>query len=595
MRTRRMNLLTLRTAVAHMLLRCSAGAVVAAVLTACGGSTSMPTYDKTIADVTAVIQTEMAASNTTGLSIAIVDGQRVVWARGFGYADKEAGIAAEADTIYEIGSISKTFAATAVMRLAEQGRIDLDQPVSRYVAGFSINQRFADSGPITLRAVLTHHTGIPGDLFNGAFTENAPIDYETWLLQYLKNEYTAAPVGQVLAYSNSAMALLRPAIDAVAPGGFKSYANALFDTMGMSNTSYDLDDRIPRSKLSNAYEAGTKKPLLYGNIQTAGTIRSSVLDMAQYIKMIHAGGLATYGRVLSQASLDEMFRRQNADAPLDFDMGIGLAWFLATYAGGKVVNHEGATPWFHAMVYADPARQIGIVVLSNTSTTDVGAIASQALKSALQEKMGIVPPPRPVPAYSPPDTAWTPAQFAALAGTYVVGAGMGFATAKVDAVAGGLRMEGQPDIWIPRQNGYFSLPDAHADAQATQYKFATVAGRSVISALSGGQESLYGERYDQGTLPAAWVARQGAYTATNINPGGTLWPGTNDVRIVVGADGLLRVTDTLRGDIPIKPVSDTLAFVGGIGRNRGESVRVVTAGGVEQVELWGYRYRKTGP
>ncbi len=574
--------------------------LLALLLALCGcagtGSGTTAPYADTIARMTAHIEEAMAQANVTGLSIALVDGQNVVWSRGFGYADKEANVPARADTIYEIGSLSKTFAATAVMRLVEEGRMDLDRPLAAYVPGFSINQRFPASGPITVRSVLTHHSGIPGDLFNGAFTEGQPFDYDTWLLETLRNESTAAPVGSVLAYSNSAIALLRPAIGSAAPGGFTAYANDLFDRMGMAATSYGLDDRIPREKLSQAYSGGMKMPQLYGNLSTAGSIRSSVADMAQYIKMINAGGAAAGGPVVSRASLDEMFSRQNGDAPLDFDQRIGLTWFLGRpdYYGGRTIEHEGATPWFHSHIRILLDHQLGVIVLSNTSAADVAAVAAKTLEYALQEKKGIAPPPAPLPGYSPPDLSWTQARLQALAGTYVKDLpGMNFGTVAIEAVTGGLRVQGQPDIWIPRLNGYFSYPGTDPGSRRTQFKFQSVAGRSVISLLYEGQEYLYAERYEQGSLPAAWTARQGAYTAVNVNPGSGLWPDTSTMTIEVGADGILRLTGTLRGDIPIKPLTDTLAITGGMGRNRGEGVRVMAVGGEEQIEFWGFRYRRT--
>ncbi len=477
--------------------------ILLALLGLCGctgrGDNPPAPYANTIAQMTVAIEEAMTESNVTGLSIALVDGQNVVWSRGFGYADKEANVPAGADTIYEIGSLSKTLAATAVMRLVDEGRMDLDRPLATYLPAFSINQRFPASGPITVRSVLTHHSGIPGDLFNGAFTDGQPFDYDTWLLDTLRNEYTAAPVGSVLAYSNSAIALLRPAIAAVAPGGFKAYANDLFDRMDMRTTSYELDDRIPRSKLAQAYSGGVKLPLLYGNLSTAGTIRSSVADMAKYIRMIHAGGLAAGGRVLSQASLDEMFTRQNGNAPLDFDQQIGLTWFLGRpdYYGGRQIGPEGATAWFHAQLQILLDHQLGVIVLSNTSEADVAAVAAKTLEYALKEKKGIAPAPVPPPVYSAPDLTFPQAQLQALAGTYVKDiSGMNFGTVTIEAVTGGLRVQGQPDIWISRQNGYFSYPGTGPDSQRVQFKFQSVAGRSVISVRYEGEEFLYMERYE---------------------------------------------------------------------------------------------------
>lgn len=405
------------------------------------GGSSAPTYNSTISRMTTYIQNHMIQNQVTGLSIALVDGQKVVWARGFGYADKEAEVPAGADTIYEIGSLSKTFAAMAIMRLKEEGRIDLDQPLATYLPAFSIHQRFPESGPITIRSVLTHHSGIPGDLFNGAFTEGAPFDYKAWLIEYLRDEYTSAPVGSVWAYSNSAVGLLQPVIENVAPGGFTAYVNDLFDRMGMVNSSYELDARIPLERLSKGYRGGVPRPFLYCNLGTAGSIRSSVLDMAQYIKTIHSGGAGPAGQVISRDSLEEMFTRQNGGAALDFDFPMGLTWFLGKpdYYGGLEVEHEGASAWFHAMIRILVDHQLGVIVLSNTSGADVEAIAAQTLEYALQEKTGLTRPPAPTPPFSPPDTSWIPEEFQALAGAYVKNtSGLGFGTVLVQATTDGL-------------------------------------------------------------------------------------------------------------------------------------------------------------
>src|SRR6202042_2959916 len=104
-------------------------------------------------------------SHTVGLSIALVDGNRTVWARGFGWANRAARLPVTSGTLFQIGSSSKSMAAAAVMQLVEQGRVDLDAPLSRYVPQFRLLPRFPGS-VITVRSVLDMHSGIPGDINN---------------------------------------------------------------------------------------------------------------------------------------------------------------------------------------------------------------------------------------------------------------------------------------------------------------------------------------------------------------------------------------------------------------------------------------------
>jgi len=156
---------------------------VAAPSPAAGGSpvgarSRATNYAPVIARLSRDIPALMAKSREAGLSIALVDGQRVVWARGFGYGDVAARKRTTADTLFHIGSVAKTFTAAAVMQLVERGLVNLDAPLSRYVPGFSLRPRFRGN-VITVRSVLDHHAGIPGTLPRGFITSGRP-DPGTW-------------------------------------------------------------------------------------------------------------------------------------------------------------------------------------------------------------------------------------------------------------------------------------------------------------------------------------------------------------------------------------------------------------------------------
>lgn len=134
----------------------------ALALTVCiAGCSSAPTRPESVGRgdyamiaeyVSTLIRHEMRKRDVAGLSIALVDDQRVVWAEGFGYADKAGNVPASPETVYRAGSISKLFTATAAMQLAERGTLDIDRPLGDYLPGFSIRTRFADAAPVTPRS-----------------------------------------------------------------------------------------------------------------------------------------------------------------------------------------------------------------------------------------------------------------------------------------------------------------------------------------------------------------------------------------------------------------------------------------------------------
>ena len=586
-----------------LLLVILALSLVAVPIWVCSLHKAGTSYSATIEEMTAFIEQKMEEYDVTGLSIALVDGQRVVWAEGFGYADREKGIPATADTIYQIGSISKTITGTAIMQLAEDGLIDIDQPLTEYLPEFSIQPPLSGppGGPINIRTMLTHHSGIPGDLFNGAVTRVPNPGYNEWLLNALHDEYADYPTNFISAYSNSAVTLLGEVVAEVSGQSFEDYTDGLFEQMGMYRSSFFLDKPFLRQNLAQGYYGEEAIELFYLNMWGAGSVYSNVVDMAQYIKMVLADGWSAGGPVLRPDTLAEMLTQQNEGIPLDCGWRQGLIWVLGDpqldYAG-RLCWHNGATLVFRAHLEILLDHQLGVVVLSNSGTAGpvVEEVAKQALKLALQEKAGIDPVAPMPPPYSP-YTTWPQEKLDALAGVYVTGEGYDIVTAVPGALEWIHGAEPAKRL-LPLENGWFALPDS----QEFQIEFNEVSGRDVMvwhGVWSFRVAHLVGEKYEPVAVPAAWHERLGKYEITDLNPEDSAWFVPADLRVVnlsielEEKGGMLVVELQDWGiEIVIEPLTDTLGLIRGLGLDRGGAVQIVMVDGQEHLQLWGNLYKR---
>ena len=184
-----------------------------------------------------LVDLEMSDHEITGISIALIDDQKVIWQKGFGFADLENKIPATPETIYRAGSISKVFTAAATMQLAEQGKIDIDQPLVKALPEFSIKTRFPDAAPVTPRNVMTHHSGLPSNYYRGLFVRN-PDPFES-VLDDIRDEYLSTPPNTVFSYSNLGMALLGASVEKISGQAFNDYMGQhFFQPLGMTRSSF---------------------------------------------------------------------------------------------------------------------------------------------------------------------------------------------------------------------------------------------------------------------------------------------------------------------------------------------------------------------
>jgi len=584
------------------------------LITGCGGRSEgiSPDYSRTISEMTAYIEQQMAKYEVTGTAIALVDDQRVVWAKGFGYADKAAGVPVTGDTIFGIGSTSKTFTAAMIMQLVDQGLVNLDDPLTKYIPRFSLQAPLAPyasaGGPITVRTMLTQHSGIPGDMLGyGVFTSVFHPEFNSRMVDCLQGEYAQFPTDFFFAYSNTAVALLADVIAAASGRSFVDYSNAFLRLLGMNHSSFNRDDPAVATGQTKTYGKGYE--LFDGYIPplAAGSILSSASEMTKYIKMMHAGGLAEGSRVLRPETFEAMVTPQNTAVPLDFDFRIGFIWWLVepdlAYAG-RLCQHGGDTTLSHTACKILRDQKLGVVVLTNTLTGSSikEQIAIKTLQLALEEKTGLRPTTF-TPEYSPM-VSGSADQLDAATGIYLPvlpaealysGALPGMQYDRIDRSGDGLTWTQDAGSSSPvtqalvlRANGRFSA----SDSQETEYEFRTVSGRKVMVAYHNGFRRLNADRYDPVAIPAAWASRVGTYAIVNMDPDYLIrsYPGyserDSDVTLSI-KDGLLRL-----GTLLLAPVSNTKAYKPGLARNLGTAVQIVNVNGEEQLEFGGYRYRK---
>ena len=175
----------------------------------------------------------MRKAGVPALSIALVDDQQLVWAEGFGYADRERRVPATPETVYQVGSITKVINALAAMQFVEQGRMDLDRPITDYLPEFCMHTRWPRAAPITPRALLCHHAGLPTYLLKGFFSDQSLTE----LLRELRDEHLAFEPHTVFNYSHLGSDLLGLAVERLTGLPYaEAVQRQLLEPLGMHNT-----------------------------------------------------------------------------------------------------------------------------------------------------------------------------------------------------------------------------------------------------------------------------------------------------------------------------------------------------------------------
>jgi CubicO group peptidase (beta-lactamase class C family) len=588
-------------------------AIICLFLPACNDSSSssgQTDYSATRAAMIPIIDQAMADNEVVGLAVALVDGDRLVWSQGFGYADAADQVPATDQTLFEIGSVSKTLTAMAVMRQVEAGKLDLDAPLETVLPQFAIGAPLGSypvpAGTITVRSMLTHHTGIPGDLFNGGFSLTQIPDYNERMIEYLRGNYAEFPVNFVWSYSNTATSLLANVIEEVSGRSFEAETQAMFNAMGMLDTTF-YPEPLDLPGRSLGYFDGAPVPFFYVNIPAAGSVVSNVDDMSRYMRTVLGGGTAPDGaRIIGSRTLATMLTPQNSGVALDqHGLSIGLIWVLTdptlAYAG-KLCWHNGATMVFRSHLELLLDHGLGVFVVANSNTADsvVASVARETLKRALTEKTGISPQDTVLPAS--PFVAWDRAALEALAGIYVTDAGYdqieasgegllwtphagpgfddspGTTVAPLDEgePAAGNARAGETVLLRPRADGLFSAEETANVA----YEFSTVSGRMVIMSHTPGLRFLMAERFEPpATVPAAWLARLGRWTPADLDPDDAMnhLPGGAQMDFILRQEnGLLVCVGESDSKIVLEPVSDTVCHVRGLKRGQGGALHALT-------------------
>ncbi|HET9647344.1 MAG TPA: serine hydrolase domain-containing protein [Microlunatus sp.] len=324
--------------------------------------------------IDAGIDAIMRRHAAVGIAVGVVRDGELDTVRSRGLADMDRGTPVTSETVFRIGSITKTFTAVAIMQLAEHGRIDLDAPAARYLRSYALVPFPPGDRPASVRHLLTHTAGIPeviraSNLVHRLFGETVPIGAEVPPLAefYRDGLKCYAEPGTRFSYSDHNFTTLGQIVEDVTGQSLESYLDEhLFAVLGMTSTGLRRDDRL-RARLARGYTIGRHGPRPVKDYElitaAAGGAYSTLTDMARYAVALLDGGANEHGRILSGSSLAAMFEPQYRPDPRV--PGIGLSFWRSESDGQLIVDHGGIVPGFNSEMFLAPAVRVGVLAFTN--------------------------------------------------------------------------------------------------------------------------------------------------------------------------------------------------------------------------------------
>ena len=358
--------------------------------------TNSDTYD----EIDAYVQEQMHRLNIPGVSLAIVEGDKIVHLRGFGRA-RPKGDAPTPQTPFFIGSLTKSFTALAVMQLVEAGKIELDAPVQRYLPWFRVADPQA-SAQITARHLLNQTSGLPMSLGLADLADlDSRLDATERQVRSLSTLELTRSVGSKFEYSNTNYNVLGLIIEAASGESYSDYIQRhIFEPLDMRH-SYTSKAVAQQNGLAmgHRYWFGHPFPALNLSIPPgslpSGQLISSAEDIAHYLIAYLNGGRYGDAQILSEAGIDEVHRPAAEIREMGMSLGhYGMGWISEGTGKSRIVSHSGDVPDFGAFMALVPEQKKGIVLLFNANHAMMKMTLDEVGMGAAQRLAGVPTSPQ---------------------------------------------------------------------------------------------------------------------------------------------------------------------------------------------------------
>ena len=313
-----------------------------------------------------------------GFSIAIVRNDSVIFAKGYGLNDITKKDSVDEKTLFVIASCTKAFTTASLARLVDEGKIQWDDPVTKYLPDFQMYDSWVTK-EITIRDLVTHRSGLAtfsGDiLWLGSNYDAKEVIRRA---RFLK---PTSSFRSKYGYQNIMFSAAGQIIPAVTDTGWQDYIKVhFFDPLGMRRSVTSIRSLIKSDNIAAAHQNhnGEIRTIGYYNVDNvapAAAINSSAIDMAQWIRLQLGKGLFSGKRIFSERGSNEMWTNQTPIGQMNY----GLGWFISYRNGKRTINHGGGMPGMISDVTLVPDDNFGFVLLSNLETGMVAAVRSFVL------------------------------------------------------------------------------------------------------------------------------------------------------------------------------------------------------------------------
>lgn len=353
------------------------------------------------------IQQAMQDNDIPGMAISLVNHEGILWAEGFGYTDRSQQQPATADSLFNLQSSGKMINAATFFRVAQQGLVSMDTPLTEVYPDLQLNDRWGgqEYRKITFRHLLSHHAGLTHESPLGGNWDNRDLPFEE-IIDSINGTWLVAPVGQEHRYSNCGMSLAMYGLQQITGIPVRELVRQeVIEPLELSSMTYGKPAAQQHPEYVTGYDEAYETLFESFSDLGAGCQYVSVRDFSRFIQMHLNNGQVNGQTYLEPSLLEEARTAQFTDVSKNTSAGLGLFIFTNIIPGQKVYGHAGGGCGYSGEILWSLEHQLGVMIETNNESGGFGpalSLARNALRSAV-EAQGVQ-----VPAAGAPQTTERP-------------------------------------------------------------------------------------------------------------------------------------------------------------------------------------------